>query len=245
MSYLKKLLKKLSQNITYIVTFICFFLILANIDIEKFFDQYNWYITMKANLAFITEVIIKILPVAGVIIFLFILIMFKKKWVIRIEKLSIGGATVEFDRPESFFFQNVKNLLNTKRTLFKFDEERDNIYDTISSFYNVYSFIREQLKIYDPKSSEDNECYKKANCMIYLLNEFLTSHQDNFRRWYDHEKTKSDNYNVDICELQKNYRNYSKLIRDITELNEEFRDYGVFFKVDINKWDNPKFKNII
>lgn len=225
-----------------VLTVIILFL-LTSFDLEKILNQYSSYIILKNNLAFIIDSVIKILPIIGILLTIFIFVMFRKKWVFRIEKLSIGGASIEFDRPESFFRQNIKNFLNTKRTLFQFDAERDNIYNTIESFYNVYNFIREQLKIYDPKSSENSKYYKTANYMIYTMNEFLTSYQDNYRRWFEHESKKEENHDIDICDLQKRYRHYSCIIKDITDLNQEFQEYAIDFDINTSLWIKSKFKS--
>lgn len=227
------------------IILICIILyFLVSFDFEIILNRFQFYINLKNNLLFIVDSINKVIPLLGILILLIItFIIFQNKWVLKIEKLNIGGASIEFNKPEVIFSQNIRNFLNTKRTLFKFDAERDNIYDTLGSFYQSYNFIREQLKIYDPKSSNNSEYYKVANNMIYELNEFLTEYQDNFRRWYECIIKKDDIFDEDISELQKVYRHYDLIVTDINELNIQFLDYAKTFGIDTEKWSESKFKH--
>lgn len=218
--------------------------LLVSFDFEVILNKFQFYINFKNNLLFIVDSINKVIPLLGMIMLLIIsFIIFQNKWVLKIEKINIGGASVEFNKPEVIFSQNIRNFLNTKRTLFKFDADRDNIYDTLASFYQSYNFIREQLKIYDPKSSNSSKSYEAANKMIYVLNEFLTEHQDNFRRWYEFTIKKDNIFDEDISELQKVYRHYDLIVADINELNKQFIDYAEIFNIDTEKWSEPKFKH--
>ncbi len=123
--------------------------------------------------------------------------------------------------------------------LYKLDVSRDNFYETINSYYSVYNFLREEIKVFDSKSSKECMSYNAANKMLRELNIFLTTHQNNFKRWYEYitDKNKDTNYNKDIDEIQKEYRNYRQLVDDFKELNMFFCSVAVVFEIDINKWD--------
>lgn len=214
-------------------------MVLIFIDINVELSKFQLYINLKGNIKFIVRVISTSLPV---IIFLIILIVYEvlnKKLVFRVEKLNLGGLNIIFDNPNKIFIQQVKNFLNTKRTLFKLDTSKDNFYETIDSYYSVYNFLREEIKVFDSKSSKECMSYVAANKMIQALNIFLTTHQNNFKRWYEYvtDKNKDINYNRDIDEIQKEYRNYTQMVDDFKKLNKTFCSVATEFEIDINKWD--------
>ncbi|NFF79287.1 hypothetical protein FCV38_20500 [Clostridium sporogenes] len=153
------------------------------------------------------------------------------------EKINLGGVNIIFDDPEKLFKQQVKNFLNTKRTLFKIDN-RDNFYETLDSYYSVYTFLREEIKIYDTKISKDSEQYKVANKMMKELNSFLTAHQNNFRRWYKYvmDEKVEEMHDKDIGDIQEEYRHYDKMVNDFANLNNVFCELSSEFDIDVNKW---------
>jgi len=167
------------------------------------------------------------------------------KWVIKVEKLNVGGASIIFEKPEELFNQQIRNFMNTKRTLFFFDPERDNISDTLTSYYKTYEFIRENMAVYDTKSSQDSDYYKTGNKMIHTLNEFLTSHQSNYRRWFNNktENMTDEEYNKCISEIQRDYRKYEEIIAGFEVVNKAFLDYGEKFKIDTKKWTAAQAEN--
>ena len=129
--------------------------------------------------------------------------------------------------------------LNTKRSLFRFESERDNIYDCINSCYKIYEFIRENMGVYDTKTSRKSDYYNTANLMLHALNDFLTNHQSDYRRWHENalEENNKDVFRG-ITEIQRDYPNYDKIIKGFDELNCKFKAYAKKFDVDTDKWES-------
>ena len=75
--------------------------------------------------------------------------------------------------------------------------------------------------------------------MIKKLNEFLTSNQNDYKRWYNYiiDNKMKDIYNKDIKDIQMDYRHYQKLIGEFKEVNELFKSIADEFDIDISKWD--------
>lgn len=215
------------------------------IDLNSFVEGSPYLKNLKENILYIIKVIQHAVPIFIIVLLIYLWKKFATKWVIKIEKLDIGGASIVFEKPEELFMQQISNFLNTKRTLFRFDPNRDNISDTLDSFYKTYNFIREKMQIYDVKSARDSHYYEVANDMIYTLNEFLTSHQSNYRRWAEAKiKNHENDCCIDICEIQKNYYKYDILITDVMTLNNVFKDYAKPFNINVEKWGNKGYNEI-
>ncbi len=256
----KKVLKLVPLSLLIIALLMC-------IDINGFLSEYTMYRNLKVNINFIIKVLNKALPLLVITIIFILYKVLSNKWVFRIEKFNLGGVSVICNNPEDIFKQQVKNFLNTKRTLFKIDEERDNFYDTIGSYYQVYNFLRDEIKVYDIESSNksfnkksslkkwfsklssegeescvETNCYKKANSMIKELNEFLTSHQSDFRRWYEYliNNEMKDIYNKRIYEIQKDYGRYEEIVEDFKKINAFFCSVAPEFEIDYKKWNQPE-----
>ena len=212
-------------------------LIIITLNINNELSRYTWFINIKSNIRFITKCINTLFPILIILIFYITYKILNKKLVFRVEKINLGGVNIIFDDPEKLFKQQVKNFLNTKRTLFKIDN-RDNFYETLDSYYSVYTFLREEIKIYDTKISKDSEQYKVANKMMKELNSFLTAHQNNFRRWFKYvmDEKVEEMHDKDIGDIQKEYRHYDKMVNDFANLNNVFCELSSEFDIDVNKW---------
>lgn len=235
---IEEFIDKSKKKIFCLIIIIALIIISFSIDINKVFSRYFWYINFKNNLKLIIKFVTMFYPVLIILMIYFVYKILNKKWVFRVEKLSLGGFNIIFDNPEKLFKQHVRNFLNTKRTLFKIDEDKDNFYETLNSYYSIYNFIREEMKLFDPKIAEKSKSYKAANNMIQELNDFLTKHQNNFRRWYEYiiDKNVEQNFDKDIGIIQKEYRNYDKMIEDFKRLNTSFCNVSSEFEIDVAKW---------
>lgn len=231
--------KREFKNLVLIIILFSVCILLTVIDINKVLSNYIYYINLKNNIKFIINVFNKSLPLLIIgIIFVFYKIL-SNRWIFRIEKLNLGGMSIIFSNPDDLFKQQVRNFLNTKRTLFKLDEDKDNFYETIDSYYQVYSFIRDEIKIYDNKSYQNkSSCYSEANKMIKKLNEFLTSNQNDYKRWYKYiiDNKIEDLYDKDVKEIQMKYRHYDKIVNDFKEVNQVFCSVAKKFDIDLDKW---------
>lgn len=223
-------------------------ILLTMIDINTALSKFEIYRNIKSNINFFIKVFNRTLPVLAIFIVIIAYKILNNKWVFRIEKFNLGGISVICNNPEDIFKQQVKNFLNTKRTLFKFDEEKDNFYETIDSYYEIYKFLRDEMKIYDVKSSskpsqnDTENCYNTANTMIKTLNEFLTKHQSDLRRWYEYiiNNKAKEIHNVRIDDIQRNYFRYDEIIEDFKKLNTVFCSLAYKFEIDYDKWSKEK-----
>lgn len=239
------MIRKIKNRFNAFRIFICIlviiFILFLFIDFREFINNNQYLHLLKSNIIYFIKAIKVIFPMVVAIIIAYLISNFtSQKWIIKIEKLDIGGASIVFEKPEELFKQQIKNYLNTKRTLFSYDPQRDNIEDTLNSYYKVYNYIREKMQVYDTKSSQISDSYKVANLMIGTLNEFLTSYQSNYRRWikYRLENKATDNdYAKSISEIQREYSNYDNLLQGFEEVNNKFKIYAKEFNVDIQKWE--------
>lgn len=193
----------------------------------------------RDNMFYIVNLISKFKSIIILVILFGLYIIAKSKWVFKVEKLNYGGITFAFNKPDKILKQNIKNFLNTKRTLFKINPNKDNFYETISSYYEVYKLIRDEMYPYDIEAS-NKDIYVAANEMIKTLNDFLTEYQSDYKRWYEYvmENEKHINYNMDIGEVQKEYRHYDEMIQAFEEVNEKFSKYAQTFDINTKKWSN-------
>lgn len=208
--------------------------------------SYRYLHTLYHNLTFISAVIFGLIPFFILLAVIFVLST--GKWAFRVEKLSIGGFNVLFDNPNHLFKRQVRNFLDTKRTLFSMDFEHDNFKDTLDSYYETYKFLRDEMKILGDvekknslikKKSESVHLYNLSNRIIRTLNNFLTTHQSDFKRWYTYvEKSDEKKFYLEpIGHLQREYRNYAKLCDDFKKVNDFFKSVAAHeFNVDIEKW---------
>ncbi|WP_163247802.1 hypothetical protein [Bacillus tropicus] len=235
---------KLGSYISLFFLFVVLFF-LAKHDLKSInikFVQVLW-----GNINFILSIAFTLLPfLIFVLIFVFIS---TRKWAFRVEKLSIGGFNIIFDNPDQLFKRQIRNFLDTKRTLFKVDFDHDNFDETLNSYYETYKLLRDEIKILgDAKKKrntrrkrikETERLYDLSNDMIKELNEFLTKHQSNYRRWYKYmEKNKEEQFYLEpIGKFQKEYQNYGQICHDFEVVNKFFIDkVASEFNVNIEKW---------
>lgn len=210
-------------------------------SIKVKFIQILW-----GNISFILSIAFTLLPfLVFILIFVFIV---TRKWAFRVEKLSIGGFNIIFDNPDQLFKRQIRTFLDTKRTLFKVDFEHDNFEETLNSYYETYKLLRDEIKILGDakkkknkgkKSKETEVLYDLSNEMIKELNEFLTKHQSNYRRWYKYmEKNKEEKFYLEpIGKFQEDYQNYGQLCYDFKSINKFFiEEVATEFNINIEKW---------
>lgn len=166
---------------------------------------------------------------------------FDKKYTLRIDKFNIGGINVLFDKSSEIYVKTVGTCVSSKRSLFSFNEKRDNIYEVLNAYYDVYNFIRNNLELLDHE--KDSDLYKTSVNILKELNKFLTKHQNDYRRWYD--KVISDDefmvsnheqkaHNTTIEQVQKQYYRYDELLQDIKNLNKYMSEEKIKNMLKIN-----------
>ncbi len=195
------------------------------------------------NLKFVSTALYTLIPL--LLLFLLLLLLFTNTWALRVEKLSIGGFSIIFDNPTNLYKRQVRNFLNTKRTVFKIDCDHDNFKETFDSYFEIYKFFRDEIKVFGNvrkkrfRSNETIELYNLTNETIKVLNNFLTGHQSDYRRWYTYIEKKDEEkyYLTPIGELQKEYASYDKLCSGFIEVNHFFiQKIAGEFEIDMQKW---------
>lgn len=206
-----------------------------------------WFTKNFINNSSVIKSLLSVFILFFVAYFLFIGVLLKK-YSLKIEQLNFGGINILFNNSDALFIKSVMNYLDTKRTLFNYSKEYDSLEETLNSFFEVYVFIRTEMKILHPR--RDASLYLIANEMLRTLNKFLTTHQNNYRRWHkfvsehdsitidvDGTETLVKYHQTAIGDLQKHYYKYNDIINDIQKLNEYFngkvRDT---FNIDTAKW---------
>ncbi len=92
--------------------------------------------------------------------------------------------------------------------------------------------------------------YNKTNDILKILNEFLTSHQSNFRRWYkyvsENNEVKINDGSGEVLEfyltpinvIQIHYYQYEEICEGFNEINQYFRtEVNGCFRVNLQKWE--------
>lgn len=226
-------------SICLVIVVLAFFMLNYQIqNIDCTYLKILWH-----NLKFISTALYTLIPL--LLLFIFLLLLFTNKWALRVEKLSIGGFSIIFDNPVKLYKRQVRNFLNTKRTVFKIDCDHDNFKETFDSYFEIYEFFRDEFKVFGNvrkkrfRSNEAIVLYNLTNETIKVLNHFLTQHQSNYRRWYTYIEKKDEEkyYLTPIGELQKEYANYDKLCSGFMEVNRFFmQKVAGEFEIDMQIW---------
>jgi hypothetical protein len=126
---LKKFLSKFNP-IIFFITVIFLFCVYWAIWQDFSFLENNKFIK---NLKIVNSFLFGFIP----LLFLIVVItgFLTNKWAFKIEKVSLGGFNILFDDPVKLYKRSVRSFLDTKRTLFNIDFERDNFDETLTSFY--------------------------------------------------------------------------------------------------------------
>lgn len=238
--YRQKKLKSSSQLCTVILLLLALVIFVYLLGSFKVFDS----TTVKKYVTNFKELLEIIILILAVLAFLGALIGFlDKKYTLRIDKFNIGGINVLFDKSSEIYVKTVGTYVSSKRSLFSFNEKRDNIYEVLNAYYDVYNFIRSNLELLDYEKNSD--LYKTSVNILKELNKFLTKHQNDYRRWYD--KVISDDeciasnkgkraHNTTIEQVQKQYYRYDELLQDIKNLNNYMSEEKIKNMLKINEF---------
>lgn len=193
------------------------------------------------------EELLKIMLIMlGLIGFLYMLIgFFGRRYTLRVDKFNIGGINILFDQSSEIFIKTVGTFIAAKRTLYEFYVVRDNIDQVLDAYFESYKFIRDNLELLD--CEKDKELYDVSVSIIKKLNDFLTTHQSDYRRWYGRitaddriqidKKTTITVHNTTIEEVQKHYYRYDEIIKDIQELNSFMKSERIRDAFNIKRFE--------
>lgn len=183
----------------------------------------------------------------AVFIWLMVALYLLKKYSLKVEKLSFGGINVLFNESSTIYTKSIRNHLDSKRAIFKINNDIDAFDEVISSYYQTYQYIRDEMKILHPK--KDSDLYDTSNNMLKVLNNFLTNYQNNYKRWYKYvsendevKEKESDDvmcfHETPINKIQEQYYNYKEISAGFKEVNEFFmNEVGDKFHINTDKWE--------
>lgn len=229
-------------GITVVLISICLVL-LCVIDLREILLQFEALIMLNHNLTFISKMIGKHV---GVIIFVGMLLFVC--WGIhsvriRIPKITIGGLEISLNNVENVVKSNIKNYLSSKRSLYHCNEKYDNYYDVITSYYEIYGFLRKQLNYFDEKRMYSNQCFKNIEDSLVYLNTFLTKYQSDYRRWYL-KKIEEDEF-IPFIAIQTSYDKFADMKADFQKLNLKMKHIASFFDINTDIWESIFDESII
>lgn len=242
---LYKFCEKFSETmIVNIIFSVSVFLLLANVlSTSNFFHKS----AVKTYVETVKNMIQIIIIFAVVILIIYAVVGFwGKRYSLRVDNFNIGGINVFFDKSSEIFVKAVGGFIASKRTLFKFNKERDNISEVLDSYYATYKFIMENLELLD--SEKDEELYTTAVSILQKLNNFLTKHQNDYRRWYvkimREDIIKVSEHEEDIIVhqttievVQECYYRYEELQEDFKALNKFFIESDIRKTLKINSYE--------
>lgn len=233
-SKMRCFMKKNILKFIFLIIIVCVLLSLLFVEIKPLLTKCSMLNTLNQNFIFLAKQIDKFDSLLIVSLLIFVVIYCKSKFTFEISSFSIGNINVNVKNTDQIVKSNIKNYLNTKRTLFLIDLKYDNFYEVFDSYYKVYCFLRDQIQLCDRNTNSN--IYECINNAFEKLNIFLTKHQSNYRRWYENERLKDEFADMDIYDIQKEYRHYDELCSDFEKINISMSKLAEIFNINIEKW---------
>ena len=123
--------------------------------------------------------------------------------------------------------------LSTRKIGLPIDFEHDVIAEIYDSWFNIFSVTRDLVKGIPVNQVKRDSTQAIIKLSIEVLNEGLRPHltrwQARFRRWYEHEISKSDKDEtgtmIDPQQIQANFPQYAELIEDMQRINQALIKY--------------------
>ena len=123
--------------------------------------------------------------------------------------------------------------LSTRKIGLPIDFEHDVIAEIYDSWFNFFSVTRDLVKGIPVNQVKRDSTQAIIKLSIEVLNEGLRPHltrwQARFRRWYEHEISKSDKDEtgtmIDPQQIQANFPQYAELMEDMQRINQALIKY--------------------
>lgn len=219
------------------------FAILFFVNIDAIEDKCVFLRIFKQNVKWIEHIVESYSPLFLATIVMTIIFWSMFKLSISVNKISFAGVDISLKDSDKAVKNAVKNYLNTKRSLFFFKSEYDNICEVFDSYHCIYDFLRAQMHEFEGKEKIDSIVYLEIQEMLRELNKFLTLYQSDFRRWFAFYERKNTESFISLGEFQKKYPRFDELINDFCDLNKSMRRHSQFFGVTILDWEYDKIAN--
>jgi len=224
------------------IVFIAVIALMCTIDISDYIPSV--YAVFSKNRPLVTGVLSILL--ISVFIWLMVSLYLLKKYSVKVEKLSLGGVNILFNESSTLYIKSIRNHLDSKRAIFKIRKNIDAFDEVIYSYYQTYQFIRDEMRILNPK--KDRELYVLSNDMLKVLNKFLTKYQNNYKRWYKYVSEKDEVkeissgnvmrfHETSINKIQQQYYDYQNILHGFKQVNNFFmNDVKPRFNINTDKW---------
>lgn len=235
--------RKLGKSFFQIIIALIIFFLLFFVDLDYLEDKCTFLRIFKLNVNWLEQLIESYtsLFILTVVVAFIIWAMFTLS--ISVKGVSFAGFEITLKDTDKAVKNNIKNYLNTKRSLFYIKTEYDNFCEVFDSYHGIYDFLRNQLLEFEDKKKTSSMYYSEIQTMLKELNRFLTVHQSDYRRWFAfYEKKKEDSF-VSLGELQKEYPQFDILMHDFQILNEAMRKHAESFDIDMLDWEYEKITN--
>lgn len=148
----KKTEKKVIKYAIIIMVIIALWFVLFTVDIDALENQWKVLVIFKRNIRWMEGLVETFSPLAIFALLLVFAIWAISKFSFSVNGFSIAGIEISLKDTDKFVKTNVRNFLNTKRSLFFLKPEYDNFNDVFLSYYSVYDFLRSQLLLFEGKS---------------------------------------------------------------------------------------------
>lgn len=225
--------RKIGKSFFQIIIALIIFFLLFFVDLDYLEDKCTFLRIFKLNVNWLEQLIESYtsLFILTVVVAFIIWAMFTLS--ISVKGVSFAGFEITLKDTDKAVKNNIKNYLNTKRSLFYIKTEYDNFCEVFDSYHGIYDFLRNQLLEFEDKKKTSSMYYSEIQTMLKELNRFLTVHQSDYRRWFAfYEKKKEDSF-VSLGELQKEYPQFDILMHDFQILNEAMRKHAESFDIDM------------
>jgi len=226
---------KILKTIAHIVIVVVSLVLLVFCDLNALFDSLKWLDVFKKNMYWIESLIDTFTPMAVLVIVVGFAVWAKMKLSFTVTGCSVGGVEISLKNVEEEAKCNIRNYLNTKRSLFVTEPEYDNFADVFTSYHAVYEYLRKQLLLFDGHKKIACSTYKEIQNMLKELNFFLTKYQSDYHRWY--EKKCEDDF-MPLATLQKEYPQYPDLVAGFEKINKIMQNAAKTFEIDTFSWED-------
>ena len=229
------------KMLLYLIAFGVSITILVIVDIPSLISNLTCLSILKKNLYWIERMLDTFTPLLVLTLVLIFILWAKTNLSITMKSISVGGVEVSLKDSEDEVKNNVRNFLNTKRSLFKIIPEYDNFYDVFNSYHDIYEFLRTQLGLFISSNNQGSDTYITLQNMLKELNCCLTKYQSDYRRWYEKEIEKEF---IPLSELQKKYPKYDEIVQAFKGINKKMSCLAEPFSVDTFLHNDLDFKEI-
>ena len=188
--------------------------------------EFNWYILIVFFFLIITSYVIK-------------KIILKNRTEADIKPveltLSFGNSSIKYNIERNYENLEIAHRiyieLITRKAAMPIDNENDVIKEIYDSWYSLFQITRNEIKNI---SGETLQNYMKAEELIKMatdilnkgLRPHLTQYQAKFRKWYSEELENPKNKGKSPQEIQREYKEYVKLVESIKEVNNILVEYA-------------------